>query len=152
MPGEPEQVRIPVRPHGRRRPVDAERFEELVDEAVEALPAEFAERLDNVDVVVEARPSRRLLRKMGVAGRATLLGLYEGVPQSRRDHAYGAVLPDRIVIYREPVLAEAAEGNDAPDASEAFDQAVRDVVRTTVLHEIGHHFGLSEGDLRRYED
>jgi predicted Zn-dependent protease with MMP-like domain len=136
--------------------VDAERFEELVDEAVETLPAEFAERLDNVDVVVEARPSRRLLRKMGLAGRGTLLGLYEGVPQSRRDHAYGAVLPDRIVIYREPVLAEAAErateGNDAPDASEAFDQAVRDVVRTTVLHEIGHHFGLSEGDLRRYED
>jgi predicted Zn-dependent protease with MMP-like domain len=135
--------------------VDAERFEKLVDEAVEILPAEFAERLDNVDVVVEARPSRRLLRKMGLAGRATLLGLYEGVPQTRRDHAYGAVLPDRIVIYREPVLAEAAaratEGNDAPGASEAFDQAVRDVVRTTVLHEIGHHFGLSEGDLRRYE-
>ena len=136
--------------------MDSERFEELVDEAVETLPAEFAERLDNVDVAVETRPSRRLLRKMGLAGRATLLGLYEGVPQSRRDHAYGAVLPDRIIIYREPVLAEAAERatgeNDAPDASEAFDQAVRDVVRTTVLHEIGHHFGLSEGDLRRYED
>ena len=136
--------------------MDAERFEELVDEAAETLPAEFAERLDNVDVVVEARPSRLLLRKMGLAGRGTLLGLYEGVPQTRRDHAYGAVLPDRIVIYREPVLAEAAErateGDDAPDAGEAFDQAVRDVVRATVLHEIGHHFGLTEADLEKYED
>jgi len=136
--------------------VDAERFEELVDEAVGALPAEFAERLDNVDVVVEARPARRLLRKMGLAGRATLLGLYEGVPQSRRDHAYGAVLPDRIVIYREPVLAEAAEraggAADAPSEDDTFDRAVRDVVRTTVLHEIGHHFGLGEADLEKYED
>jgi len=136
--------------------VDAERFEELVDEAAESLPPEFAERLDNVDVVVEARPSPRLLRKMGLAGRGTLLGLYEGVPQTRRDHAYGAVLPDRIVIYREPVLAEAAAraggAADAATEGDAFDRAVRDVVRTTVLHEIGHHFGLSEGDLRRYED
>ena len=136
--------------------MDAERFEELVDEAVESLPPEFAERLDNVDVVVEARPSPRLLRKMGLAGRGTLLGLYEGVPQTRRDHAYGAVLPDRIVIYREPVLAEAAAraggAADAATEGDALDRAVRGVVRTTVLHEIGHHFGLSEGDLRRYED
>jgi predicted Zn-dependent protease with MMP-like domain len=136
-----------------RRGMDAERFEKLVDEAVGSLPTEFADRLDNVDVVVEARPSRPLLRKMGLAGRGTLLGLYEGVPQIRRDHAYGAVLPDRIVIYREPVLAEAAaRAADAAGADEAFDQAVRDVVRATVLHEIGHHFGLDEEDLRRYED
>jgi predicted Zn-dependent protease with MMP-like domain len=136
--------------------MDAERFEKLVDEAVGSLPTEFADRLDNVDVVVEARPSRPLLRKMGLAGRGTLLGLYEGVPQIRRDHAYGAVLPDRIVIYREPVLAEAAEraarAVDAAGADDAFARVVRDVVRATVLHEIGHHFGLDEEDLRRYED
>ncbi|MGB2975798.1 MAG: metallopeptidase family protein, partial [Phycisphaerae bacterium] len=87
--------------------MDAERFEQLVDEAVADLPRQFADRLDNVDVVVEESPSRRLLRRMGLGPGRTLLGLYEGVPQTRRNHAYGAVLPDRIVIYRGPVLTEA---------------------------------------------
>jgi predicted Zn-dependent protease with MMP-like domain len=137
--------------------MDAERFEALVDEAVAALPPEFADRLDNVDVVVEETPSRRLLRRMGLGPGRTLLGLYEGVPQTRRDHAYGAVLPDRIVIYRRPVLAEARERavparrEEPPDES-ALDEAVRQVVRATVLHEIGHHFGLGEADLEKYED
>jgi len=137
--------------------MDAERFEALVDEAVAALPPEFADRLDNVDVVVEEFPSRRLLRRMGLGPGRTLLGLYEGVPQTRRDHAYGAVLPDRIVIYRRPVLAEARERavparRDAPLDESALDEAVRQVVRATVLHEIGHHFGLGEADLEKYED
>jgi len=135
--------------------MDAERFEQLVDEAVADLPRQFADRLDNVDVVVEESPSRRLLRRMGLGPGRTLLGLYEGVPQTRRTHAYGAVLPDRIVIYRGPVLAEACEraGESASHASEtALDEAVRAVVRGTVLHEIGHHFGLSEADLEKYED
>ena len=129
--------------------MDEEWFQERVDEAVASLPSEFADRLDNVDVVVESEPSRRVLRKMGLKGRRTLLGLYEGVPQTRRTHAYGAVLPDRIVIYRKPVLAAAA-ARCRPDQS--FDEAVRQVVRGTVLHEIGHHFGLSEEDMEKYED
>ncbi len=135
--------------------MDAERFEQLVDEAVADLPREFADRLDNVDVVVEESPSRRVLRRMGLGPGRTLLGLYEGVPQTRRTHAYGAVLPDRIVIYRGPVLAEARvrAAESASHASEsALDEAVRAVVRGTVLHEIGHHFGLSEADLEKYED
>ena len=134
--------------------MDAERFEQLVDEAVADLPPEFAQRLDNVDVVVEESPSRRLLRRMGLGPGRTLLGLYEGVPQTRRTHAYGAVLPDRIVIYRRPVLGEArarAAAAAAPSET-ALDEAVRAVVRGTVLHEIGHHFGLSEADLEKYED
>ena len=129
--------------------MDAEHFEELVDEALEDLPPEFAERLDNVDMVVKAKPSRQTLRQMGLLGRGTLLGLYQGVPQTRRTTAYGNVLPDRILIYREPILAEAGE---ACGSEEDFDAAVRRMVRKTVLHEIGHHFGLGEEVLRRLEN
>lgn len=127
---------------------DRERFDELVDEAVESLPPAFAERMENVDVVTEARPSRRTLREVGIEPGGTLLGLYQGVPQTERTTSYGAVLPDRIVIYREPVLDEAdascPEGGD-------FEETVRQVVRQTVLHEIGHHFGLSDEDLERLD-
>ncbi|MBM4016828.1 MAG: metallopeptidase family protein [Planctomycetes bacterium] len=104
--------------------------------------------MENVDVVTEARPSRRTLREVGIEPGGTLLGLYQGVPQTERTTSYGAVLPDRIVIYREPVLDEAdascPEGGD-------FEETVRQVVRQTVLHEIGHHFGLSDEDLERLD-
>jgi len=127
--------------------MDIQRFQQLVDEAVASLPAEIARHLDNVDVVAAEAPSRATLRGMGIAG-GTLLGLYRGVPQTRRTHTYGAVGPDQILIYRQPVEAAARAalepGGDA-------DQAVRDQVRRTVLHEIGHHFGLTEADLRRLD-
>ena len=134
--GEALEIR-PYETAGQGAAVDAERFQELVDEAVASLPAEIAARLDNVDVEVERAPSRALLERMGIGRGGTLLGLYHGVPQTRRTHAYGAVLPDRVVIYRRPVLRAAAE------------EAVREAVRRTVLHEIGHHFGLDEADLDR---
>lgn len=127
--------------------VDNERFDELVNDAVDGLPPQFAERLENVDVVVAAAPSRRMLREMGLSGRGTLLGLYRGVPQTRRTSRYGNVPPDQIVIYREPILAKAhAECGDR-----GLVAAIRRLVRKTVLHEIGHHFGLSEADLRRID-
>ena len=128
--------------------MDAERFEELVDEAMAELPERFAGRMENVDVIVRSRPPRKTLRQMGIGPRGTLLGLYEGIPQTRRTTAYGAVMPDRIIIFREPILDE-ADAVCPPDASdEEFDEAIRLLVRETVLHEIGHHFGLSEEDLR----
>jgi len=143
--GEALEIR-PYETAGQGAAVDAERFQELVDEAVASLPAEIAARLDNVDVEVERAPSRALLERMGIGRGGTLLGLYHGVPQTRRTHAYGAVLPDRVVIYRRPVLRaaaeEAAEGDD-------LEEAVREAVRRKVLHEIGHHFGLDEADLDR---
>jgi len=128
---------------------EIERFDELVDEALEDLPEEFAARLDNIDVVAEARPSRRTLRDMGIGPGGTLLGLYQGIPQTQRTTSYGNVMPDRIIIYREPVLdeADAVCPQDADD--EEFEETVRQVVRKTVLHEIGHHFGLSDEDLHR---
>jgi predicted Zn-dependent protease with MMP-like domain len=131
--------------------VDPELFDSLVDEALEGLPAEFAERLDNIDVVVKVRPSRRQLREMDIPAGDTLLGLYEGVSQTERDSTYGNVLPDRILIFREPILDEADDTcpPEAPDKE--FEKVVRDVIRTTVLHEIGHYFGLSDKDLRRLD-
>ncbi len=127
--------------------MDSDRFDELVNEAVDGLPAEFAARLENVDVVAAAAPSARTLRDMGLAGRGTLLGLYRGIPQTRRTTRYGNVLPDEIVIYREPILAKAHA--ECPDGG--LDATVRALVRKTVLHEIGHHFGLSEAELRRID-
>lgn len=122
------------------------RFDELVEEALEGLPAEIADRMENVDVVVEAWPSDDVLDEMGMGDDETLLGYYHGVPQTERSTSYGAVLPDRIEIYREPILDEADA--TCPEDGD-FDKTVRQVIRTTVLHEIGHHFGLSDEDLRR---
>jgi predicted Zn-dependent protease with MMP-like domain len=128
--------------------MDARRFQELVDETLEDLPEEFASRLENVEVLVERRPPRRLLRRMGLSDRDTLLGFYHGVPFSHRDTGYGNVLPDRVAIYRDPVLEAATE---ACRRDEDFEEAVRREVRRTVLHEIGHYFGLDEGDLRQLD-
>lgn len=125
--------------------MDPERFEQLVEEAVEGLPEAFARRLDNIDVVAERAPSRETLRRLGLSRGGTLLGLYHGVPQTRRGPGYGFVVPDRIVIYREPVLAAARE---ALEKGGNLEGAVREQVRRTVLHEIGHHFGLGEREIR----
>ena len=127
--------------------MDDGRFNELVNEAVDGLPEAFAARLENVDVVTAAAPSGRTLREVGLEGGGTLLGLYRGVPQTRRTTRYGNVPPDQIVIYREPILAKARA--ECPDGD--LDATVRALVRKTVLHEIGHHFGLSEADLRRID-
>jgi len=126
--------------------VEPERFGELVQEALRDLPPPFAARLQNVQVVTEERPSRKTLRQMGLSGRGddTLLGLYQGTSLMDRTSDYGNVLPDRIILYREPVLDEAyATQQD----DETFEDAVRAVVRDTVLHEVGHHFGMREEDL-----
>jgi predicted Zn-dependent protease with MMP-like domain len=127
---------------------EAERFEELVDEALDGLPPEFAERMENIDVVVRPEPSERTRREMDLGPDETLLGLYQGVPQTERTTAYGAVLPDRIEIYRESILDEADA--TCPEDGD-FEETVRQVIRDTVLHEVGHHFGLSDDDLHRLD-
>ncbi|MDK1030619.1 MAG: metallopeptidase family protein, partial [Planctomycetia bacterium] len=83
---------------------------------------------------------------VGIGAAGTLPAPYQGVPRSRRGHRYSLVLPDRITIFRLNVLA-AAEVRRGPGQSKTA--AVRDEVRRAVFHEIGHHFGLSEADLRR---
>ena len=115
-----------------------ERFEELVAKAVDDLPEEFRAELENVDVVVQDSPSKRQLARIGRG--MTLLGLYEGVPQTKRTQGYGMVLPDRIVIFQKPI-------QDRCRSRAEIEAEIGRVVR----HEIAHHFGFDEGELRRIE-
>lgn len=119
--------------------VSRERFEELVAQAVDDLPEEFRTQLENVYVVVQDYPDRRQLARIGRG--MTLLGLYEGVPQTKRTHGYGMVLPDRVVIFRKPIL----------DRCHSEAEVVAEVGRV-VRHEIAHHFGLDDDELRRIEN
>ena len=115
-------------------------FEALAAEALGRLPERFAKKLENIDIVVEDEPSRNLLKEMHVGSGGTLLGLYQGVPLSRRGFYYGNVLPDRIVLYMGPIFRE---GGNAKDIAER--------VRSVVIHEIGHYFGLSDEELAELE-
>jgi predicted Zn-dependent protease with MMP-like domain len=120
--------------------VEREHFEELVRRALETLPDDFAERLDNVDVQVDDWPSQAQLASFGLGPGRTLLGLYQGVPQTVRNSAYGMVPPDRITIFRGP-LERLSSSDD--------DLVLR--VRDTVLHEVAHHFGISDARLHEIE-
>ncbi len=118
--------------------MDSVRFESLVAEAIESLPDELRERMENIDVVVADRPTPRQLRVLGERqGGETLLGLYEGVPLTERTHGYGFVAPDKVTIFQKPI--EAICKNDAQIIAE---------VRHVVRHEIAHHFGISDDRLR----
>lgn len=114
-----------------------ERFEELVAEALESIPEELWAAIDNIAVMVEDWPSAEQQGKMRLPPGNLLLGLYEGVPLTVRNSGYNLVPPDRITIFRRPILRICP-----PDET-----AVRDQVRRTVLHEIAHHFGISDARL-----
>jgi predicted Zn-dependent protease with MMP-like domain len=114
-------------------------FERLVREALDDLPDEFAARVQNLAVVVEAEPNPDDLEEMGIdpedEDAEELFGLYVGTPLVERDSAY-AQLPDRIAIYMGPILR----------ACRTPQEVVREV-RLTVIHELGHHFGLSDDEM-----
>jgi predicted Zn-dependent protease with MMP-like domain len=101
-----------------------EAFEEYAQDALDSLPADLRAQMSNVDIVVDDEPP---------AGQP-LLGLYQGVPLTRRGSYYGAVLPDKITIYRGPLVR--LYGHDA--------ETLRREVKRVVLHEVAHHFGISD--------
>ncbi len=109
-------------------------FEGLVADALDSLPPEIASRMENVEVVVEDEPSPALLATM--APGTSLFGLYHGIPLTKRGAAYGNVLPDKISIYRGPITRYWRD----PDR-------IRTQIRRTVIHEIGHYFGMDEDRL-----
>jgi predicted Zn-dependent protease with MMP-like domain len=111
-----------------------ERFEEIVVEALESIPDDLWALIDNVAVMVEEWPSRDQLDLVGLRLRHQLLGLYEGVPLTARTHNYGLVAPDRITIFRRPIYL----------ACPPNENAIRAQIRRTVLHEMAHHFGISD--------
>jgi predicted Zn-dependent protease with MMP-like domain len=113
--------------------VERERFEELVRQALATVPPEIAERIDNVDVEVQDWPSQRQLVSARVPQGRTLLGLYQGVPLTKRGSGYNMVPPDRITIFQGP-LERITQDDDALVAR----------VREVVVHEVAHHFGISD--------
>lgn len=124
---EPQQSPYPTR----------ERFEEIVAEALESIPDDLWQLIDNVAVMVEEWPDRNQLESVGLRLRHQLLGLYEGVPLTARTHSYGLVAPDRISIFRRPIYLACRPDEDA----------IREQIRRTVLHEMAHHFGISDDRL-----
>jgi predicted Zn-dependent protease with MMP-like domain len=120
--------------------MDRTSFEKLVQQALRRLPRRFKEKIENISVEVEDRPSRELLEDMGIES-GTLFGLYQGVPLTEREWNYGNVLPDRIVIYQRPI-EQAARSNEE----------IEEIVMDTVMHEIGHYFGFDDKELYSIED
>jgi predicted Zn-dependent protease with MMP-like domain len=112
-------------------------FEELVDEALDGLPEHVSRWLDNVAIVVGQWPTPEQLAQAGLHHGGLLLGLYVGVPKTHRGFTYGETIPDKIVIFQGPI-----------EQICRTPAQIRDQVRRTVLHEIGHHFGMDEEDLR----
>lgn len=106
-------------------------FEQCVQDALDSLPAELRGYMSNVAIVVEGEPP----------GGQPLLGLYQGVPMTRRGSFYGAVLPDKISIYRGPLERHYGADRDR----------LRDEIRRVVLHEVAHHFGISDERLREMD-
>jgi len=116
-------------------------FERLVDEAVRSIPAEFRERLQNLSIVVEDEPSPELLEEMAIEPPDSLYGLYQGTPLTERSWDFGNNLPDRITLFQFPI----------EDDCESDAEVVR-TIGETLIHEVGHYFGLSEEELEEIEE
>ena len=116
-------------------------FEALVERALRTLPRRFKEKIANVAVVVEDWADPETLRDVGIEPPDTLYGLYRGVDLTRRDSNYGNVLPDTITIYQGPIEEDCAD-----------EAEMAELVRDTVIHELGHYFGLDDETMERIED
>ncbi|MDP3974848.1 MAG: metallopeptidase family protein [Candidatus Jorgensenbacteria bacterium] len=116
-------------------------FEELVAKGIQSIPERFRAKLKNVAILVEDEPSEEQLTSVGIPKESgdTLLGLYEGVSNLEGGHTHRG-FPDRITIFRLPILEEAAREEDIPV-----------IVAETVRHEIAHHFGMDEHEVERAE-
>jgi predicted Zn-dependent protease with MMP-like domain len=115
-------------------------FETLVERALRTLPGPFREKLDNIAVVVEDWADDETLAEMGIEPPDTLYGLYRGVDITHRDTYYGNCLPDTITIYQGPIEEDCASRAE-----------MAALVRDTVMHELGHYFGLDDDQLEEIE-
>ncbi len=116
-----------------------EEFERVVSEVFEGLPDLFRRNIDNVHIAVEDAPPEGVGRRRGVRSGGVLLGLYEGVPLTRRGSWYGMapVLPDRITLFKANLEAFSRTGEE-----------LRENIRDTLIHEIGHYYGMTERQIR----
>jgi len=113
--------------------MDRAAFEGLVSQALAAIPHDIRRRMENVEIVVEDWPDGKTMRRAGVEHGAHLLGFYHGIPLTQRSHRYYLVLPDKISIYRMPILMRFRSPEE-----------VRATVHRVLRHEIGHHFGIHD--------
>src|SRR5262249_59001979 len=118
-----------------------EAFEGLVADALRSIPKRFRDAMSNLAIVVEDEPSATLLDEMSVEPPDTLFGLYQGTPLTERAWDYGNVLPDRILLFQGPHEREAEDEDDIVVS-----------VGETLIHEIGHYFGMSEDEIQEVED
>jgi predicted Zn-dependent protease with MMP-like domain len=116
-------------------------FRQYVDEALATIPPKFQQALQNIAIVVEDEPSLDVLAEVGIEPPDTLLGLYQGTPLTERPWAHGNALPDKITIYQRPI----------EEASDDEDDLVV-AIGETLIHEIGHYFGLSEEEIEAIEE
>jgi predicted Zn-dependent protease with MMP-like domain len=116
-------------------------FEQHVAEALASIPRRFRDAMQNIAIVVEDEPSRQLLAEMEIEPPDTLLGLYQGIPLTERSWAHGNTLPDRILIFQGPHERESDDEDDLVTA-----------IGETLIHEIGHYFGLSEEEIEEIEE
>lgn len=118
-----------------------ERFYEVVSSAIDSLPEELRDRMENLEIVIADWPSPSQMSRTNTRNRFGLLGLYEGIPHTRRGHGYNMVLPDKITVFRKPIEARCRTWRD-----------VEEEITRVVLHEIAHHFGIDDATLRDIEE
>ena len=123
-------------------PPSAEEIEALARRALEALPPQFAEHLGDVVLLVEDFADDETLKAMEIEDAFDLTGIYEGIPLTERSVEQSGTLPDRIRLFRRPILDEWADGDDT----------LEHLVAHVLIHEVGHHFGLSDEDMHALED
>jgi len=116
---------------------DREKFDLLLEAALDALPPQLLELLDESPLIVDDEPSEEILRQMEIGDDGELLGLHSGIAMTDRSVEHSGVLPEEIRLYRGPILR----------VTRGRTRALREQIRITLLHEIGHHFGLDEDDL-----
>lgn len=112
-------------------------FEELVEKGILLIPTKFRRLMKNVDVIIDDYPNQEQLNKSDIKPGHTLLGLYEGIPQTQRTTDYANVLPDKITIFQKPIEMMAHDPI-----------SIEKLVAETVWHEIAHHFGLNEQEIK----
>ena len=115
-------------------------FQKLVKESLLELPEKIRQKMENVSLCVEKKPTAEQLRKLGTRAGGILLGLYEGVPKTTYGRGFGMRLPDKITIFQESIERFARTP-----------EAVRKLVRNVVWHEVAHHFGFNERQVRELE-
>jgi predicted Zn-dependent protease with MMP-like domain len=121
--------------------MNRDEFHALVAEAVQSIPENFRQAMTNIAIVVEDEPSLDTLSEVGIEPPDTLFGLYQGTPLTERQWAHGNVLPDKITLYQWPIEDESEDRDDIVVA-----------IGETLIHEVGHYFGLSEEEIEDIEE